>query len=87
MARREPTLPDSPALPEPGPELDASIARIEQGIREQLASGGQAGGAVRMELNDALLLIGCLRELLRDRDALLEEIDALESGAGRPRAS
>ncbi|HZR11086.1 MAG TPA: hypothetical protein VFA79_21025 [Myxococcales bacterium] len=87
MARHEPTLPGSPVLPEPGPELDASIARIEQGIREQLASGVQPGGAVRMELNDALLLIGCVRELLRDRDALLEEIDALETGAGRPRAS
>ena len=86
MARREPTLPGFPALPEPGPELDASIARIEQGIREQVASGSQAG-AVRMELSDALLLIGCVRELLRDRDALLEEIDALEGGAGRPRAS
>jgi hypothetical protein len=87
MAPREPTQPDSLAVPEPGPELDARIARIEQGVREQLASGEQAGGAVQMELNDALLLIDCVRELLRDRDALLEEIDALEVGAGRPHAS
>jgi hypothetical protein len=35
---------------------------------------------------DVLLLIGCVRELLRDREALLEEIEALELTADRPRS-
>jgi hypothetical protein len=86
MARREPSHVDPGALPEPGPELDARIALIEQRVREQIASAGQPAGAVAIDGSDVLLLIACVRELLRDREALLEEIDALECGAGRPRA-
>jgi hypothetical protein len=68
-------------VPEPGAELDAELARIEQRVRDQLAAVGSAASSdavVRLSGRDAALLIGCIRELLRDRDALLEEIEALE---------
>ncbi|MGZ6123828.1 MAG: hypothetical protein ACXWLR_02655 [Myxococcales bacterium] len=84
MARLDPSILDPEELPEPGPELEARLAGIEQRVRESLASASSPGVLVRMR--DALFLIACVRELLRDRDALLEEIDALECGAARPRA-
>jgi hypothetical protein len=46
-----------------------------------------ASGAAPVTGPEVLLLLACIRELLRDREALLEEIEALEGGAGRPRAS
>jgi hypothetical protein len=90
MARHKTPSAGPEPLPEPGPALDARIARIERRALAGLAGDRQPGGRpspVPIQSRDVLLLIRCLRELLRDREALLEEIEALESGAGRPRSS
>lgn len=89
MAPRQSPLGGPEALPEPGPALDARIAAIEQRALAEVAAARQPGGAWTTPINsrDILLLIRCVRELLRDRAALLEEIEALECAAGRPPSS
>ncbi len=80
-------LVDPREVPEPGAELDARLTRIEQRVREQLGAFGEAEPAdavVRVSARDVLVLIACIRELLRDREALLEDIEALECSAGQP---
>jgi hypothetical protein len=47
------------------------LRRVEGRARAQLAAGD--GGA-----EEILALVSCIRELLRDRDALLEDLEALE---------
>ena len=77
-------------VPEPGLELDARLRRIEQRVREQLAGLGPSApeeALVRMSSGDVLMLVACVRELLRDREAMLEEIEALECAAAPPRRS
>ena len=69
MTGESPTWPR--AAVEPGPELDALLRRIEERVRgRELVSG-----------EEVLALVACMRELLRDREALLEDIEALELGA------
>ena len=76
MARRDPSVFDPAELPEPGPELEETLAGIERRLRECAARASSPGPSV--PLRDVAFLLACVRELLRDRDALLEEIDALE---------
>jgi hypothetical protein len=79
MARQDLSILDAGELPEPGPELDARLSAIERRLREGTANASSPGAL--LPVRDVLFLIACVRELLRDRDALLEEIDALECGA------
>ena len=87
--------PEGPAegrrdVPEPGLELDARLRRIEERVREQLAGLGPEApeeALVRMSSGDVLMLVACVRELLRDREAMLEEIEALECAAATPQRS
>ncbi|MGZ6123997.1 MAG: hypothetical protein ACXWLR_03500 [Myxococcales bacterium] len=88
MACREPLAFEPGSFPEPGPDLDRRLALLEQQVRERMAGTSPAGAETTLVSGrEVLLLIACVRDLLRDRDALLEEIEALECGAGRPRAS
>jgi hypothetical protein len=87
----EPSALEAGRLPEPGPDLERSLTLLEQRVRAQLAEGPRAEGRDASSPppvggRDVLLLIGCVRELLRDREALLEEIEALELTADRPRS-
>jgi hypothetical protein len=86
-ANTEPSALEAGGLPEPGPDLEKSLTLLEQRVRAQLAEGPPAEGSLPpVSGRDVLLLIGCVRELLRDREALLEEIEALELTADRPRS-
>ena len=76
-------------VPEPGAELDERLSRIEERVRAQFegaAPGTPSDALVQVSSREVLLLIACIRELLRDREALLEEIEALECAAGWPQA-
>ena len=89
MAPPQPPAVDPHDLPEPGAELDRRLRRIEQRVLEQLAGQGPeapSDALVRVSSRDVLVLIACIRELLRDREALLEEIEALECASDRPPA-
>jgi hypothetical protein len=86
-ANTEPSALEAGGLPEPGPDLEKSLTLLEQRVRAQLAEGPPGEGSLPpVGGRDVLLLIGCVRELLRDREALLEEIEALELTADRPRS-
>ena len=64
------------------------LRRIEQRVREQLGGPGAAADApVRLSGGDVLMLLACVRELLRDREALLEDLEALEYASGPRRRS
>jgi hypothetical protein len=89
-ANTEPSALEAGGLPEPGPDLERSLMLLEQRVRAQLAEGPPEGRDASslppVDGRDVLLLIGCVRELLRDREALLEEIEALECAADRSRS-
>jgi len=61
---------------EPGPELRKKLDELEQRLASRPGSPVSAA--------DVLLLVASIRQLLRDREALLEEIEALETAAGAP---
>jgi len=76
-----PPVPPSLPVSETGAELEGRLRTLEQRVREQLAALDEEEGAVRVEGAEVLHLIACVRELLRDREALLEEVEALECAA------
>ncbi|HTO96259.1 MAG TPA: hypothetical protein VMK66_04365 [Myxococcales bacterium] len=78
-ANIEPPAPDAGELPEPGPDLERRLTLLEQRVAQPAEGPSPVGG------RDVLLLIGYIRELLRDREALLEEIEVLELAADRSR--
>ena len=57
---------------EPGPALEEMLRRVEERVG--------AGEPVAAEA--VLALVACIRELIRDREALLEDVEALELSAG-----
>ena len=65
---------------EPGPALDALLRRIERNARIEI-DGREMPSVTAGEI---LALVACIRELLRDREALLEEIEALELALSPP---
>ena len=88
----EPPALEAAELPEPGPDLEKRLSLLEQRVLAQLALAPSAADPDASALppvngREILLLIRCVRELLRDREALLEEIEALECGAPPPRSS